>query len=91
MGNFEFKIILSEVHKLCGQFTGSPSDVLLQSLLRVNSPISPPPARNCIDFEVSGFIKNIYIREIARMGLLKTAIFMLIKIKKPLLKKRFLL
>src|SRR2546426_11498802 len=43
MGKFEARQRLTVVRKLCGHDSMGPSGVLLQSIERINLPISPPP------------------------------------------------
>ncbi len=46
MGNFELRIILSVVRRLCGQLSIEPIEVVDQLYSRMSWPISPPPDRN---------------------------------------------
>ncbi len=45
MGNFELRIILSVVRRLCGQLSIEPIEVVDQLYSRMSWPISPPPDR----------------------------------------------
>src|SRR3954468_4309719 len=43
-------MIRTTVRRLCGQVSGGPSVVDVQSLLRMRAPTSPPPSRNACMF-----------------------------------------
>jgi hypothetical protein len=44
IGNVDDRHRLTDVRRLCGQPDSGPSGVADQSMLRISSPISPPPA-----------------------------------------------
>src|SRR5579884_237904 len=52
MGNFDSSRMLTDVRRLCGQFSTGPTAVACQSRSRMNLPIVPPPERQLASLEV---------------------------------------
>src|SRR6266404_4030218 len=67
--------IRTAVRRLCGQPSGGPSGFAAQSKLRVNAPISPPPARKSavadlliFNIGINGGPAQIVSRNLARLS-----------------------